>query len=114
MKPLANETAEQLVQRAHVVIRREEYVAGTTERPEVGIFVQTHTSRPPVPWGKIAVGERIYMKWSGGPIVATALVQGFRQLDLGTPSLLRPTTAGFRLHDLDAYCEVDPIFRATR
>src|SRR5262245_58097474 len=36
--------------RQHVVIRRESYVAGTRDRPEVGIFTQTHTTRPPVPW----------------------------------------------------------------
>lgn len=42
--------------RQHVVIRRDEYVAGTRERPEVGIFTQTHATRPPVPWDRIAVG----------------------------------------------------------
>jgi hypothetical protein len=49
----------------HISIRRESYFAGTREGPEVGVFTQTHTSRPPVPWGKIAVGDTIWMKWSG-------------------------------------------------
>ena len=44
------------------------FVAGTRERPEVGIFKQTHASRPPVPSGKLSVGDLVYMKWSGGPI----------------------------------------------
>lgn len=66
----------------HVVIRRESYVAGTREQPEVGIFTQTHSSRPPVPWGRTAVGDTVWMKWSVGPIVATARVQGFRQSSL--------------------------------
>jgi hypothetical protein len=56
--------------RQHVVIRREDYVAGTRERPEVGVFTQAHSTRPPVPWDQIAPGERVWMKWSGGPIVA--------------------------------------------
>ena len=43
--------------RQHLVIRREAYVAGTRERPEVGIFTQTHRRRPPVPWSRIGVGE---------------------------------------------------------
>jgi 5-methylcytosine-specific restriction endonuclease McrA len=56
-------------EQSHVVIRQESYVAGTRERPEVGIFTQTHTSRPPVPWGKIGAGDLVWMKWSGGPIL---------------------------------------------
>jgi len=91
------------MERRHVVIRREDYVAGSREKPEVGVFVQTHTSRPPVPWGKLAVGEQVFMKWSGGPIVASATVTGFRQFDNCTPELLRPTAAGSRLYSLDAY-----------
>ena len=54
--------------RQHVVIRQESYVAGTREHPKVGIFTQTHASRPPVPWGKLGVGDLVSMKWSGGPI----------------------------------------------
>ena len=54
----------------HIAIRRENYVAGTRERPEVGVFTQTHATRPPVPWGRIVVGEPVWMKWTGGPLVA--------------------------------------------
>jgi hypothetical protein len=77
------------MQREHLVIRREDYVAGTRERPEVGIFAQTHSARPPVPWGRIGAGEKVWMKWSGGPVVAVATVTGFRQLERCTPEALR-------------------------
>jgi hypothetical protein len=94
--------------RQHVAIRREEYVAGTRERPEVGIFTQTHVTRPPFPWGRIAVGETVWMKWAGGPIVARARVSGFRQLTACTPDTLRQATHGFRLHDLADYWQTRP------
>jgi hypothetical protein len=87
----------------HVVIRQESYVAGTRERPEVGIFTQTHTSRPPVPWGKVGVGDLVWMKWSGGPIVAQARVQRFLQIEDCTAERLRHQTFGYRFHELDDY-----------
>jgi hypothetical protein len=77
--------------RAHVVIRRADYVAGSAKRPEVGVFTQAHTGRPPVPWGRIATGETVWMKWTNGPIVAKATVRGFTQIE------------GYRLHALTAY-----------
>jgi len=43
--------------RAQVVIRRESYVAGTRDQPEVGIFTQTHTSRPPVSCSTLDAGD---------------------------------------------------------
>jgi hypothetical protein len=98
---------------AHVVIRRESYVAGTWERPEVGIFTQTHISRPPVPWGRIARGDTVWMKWSGGPIVATARVQGFREIANCTPEQLRRATLGYGLHALEEYwASLSPVFSA--
>ncbi len=97
-----------VVVRQHVVIRREDYVAGTRERPEIGIFTQAHSSRPPVPWNQIAVGERVLMKWSGGPLVAQARVEGFRQVSHCTPERLRQLAAGFRLARLDSYFESLP------
>lgn len=96
--------------REHLVIRREDYVAGTRERPEVGIFTQTHSARQPVPWGRIGAGEKVWMKWAGGPVVALATVTGFRQLERCTPEVLRASTAGFKLHDLPSYWESLPPF----
>jgi hypothetical protein len=101
--------------RQHLVIRRESYVAGTRARPEVGIFTQTHTTRPPVPWNRIAAGDLVCMKCSGGPIVATARVQGFRQIPNCSVATLRATIVGFRLHDREAYCAAlrEPFFALT-
>jgi len=90
---------------AHVVIRKESYVAGTRERPEVGIFTQTHSSRPPVPWGKLGVGDLVYMKWSGGPIVAQARVQRFVEIENCTVEQLKQQTFGYRLYELEDYWE---------
>jgi hypothetical protein len=89
----------------HLVIRRDRFVAGSFERPEVGVFTQTHTRRHPVPWGRIASGDRIWMKWSGGPLVAQARVTGYREIEHGTPDVLRESTRGFQLHDLRSYWE---------
>jgi hypothetical protein len=51
------------------------------------------------------------MKWSGGPIVARATVQGFRQIEECTPEQLRETTRSFHLFDLDEYWESrHPVF----
>jgi hypothetical protein len=97
--------------REHLVTRREEYVAGTRERPEAGIFTQTHSARPPVPWGRIGAGEKVWMKWAGGPVVAVATVTGLRQFDQCTPDVLRASTAGFKLHDLPSYwASLPPVF----
>ena len=97
----------------HIVIRREPYVAGTHERPEVGIFTQTHTRRRPVPWGRISVNDRVWMKWQAGWIVARARVKAYRQLEHCTPGQLRATTVGYRLHDLpDYWVSLPPLFRA--
>ena len=100
----------------HVVIRREEYVAGTAERPKVMVFTQTHASRPPVPWGKIRVGDVVWMKWSGGPIIAKGIVEGFRQITNCTPALLRKSVAGTALFHLRDYWRTRPpvLFLACR
>jgi hypothetical protein len=101
------------VNRIHIAIRRESYVAGGRERPEVGIFTQTHATRPPVPWNRIAVGDTVYMKWSRGPIVARATVQGFRQMRRVDAECLRNATQGTRLYDLALYWEsLPPVFNA--
>ena len=92
----------------HVVLRRAEYVAGTADRPEVGVFTQTHSTRHPVPWGQVTPGDPVWMKWCGGPVVAKATVQGFRQIEACTPSQLRETTRGFKLYDLDEYWRTRP------
>jgi hypothetical protein len=89
--------------REHVAIRQERYVGGTRERPEVGVFTQTHSRHVPAPGRRIGPGERVWMKWTGGPVVASALVDSIRELPNTTPDQLRETTKGFGLYDLDEY-----------
>lgn len=97
----------------HVVIRREEYVSGTRDRPEIGVFTQAHQTRHPVPWGQIAIGDTVWMKWSSGPIVAAATVQGFRQIEACSPDRLREMTTGSKLFGLKDYWEsLPPAFSA--
>lgn len=60
---------------------------------------------------RIAVGETVWMEWSGGPVVARATVEGFCQLERATPDRLRNSVRGYRLYDLDAYWEsLQPTF----
>lgn len=87
----------------HIVIRKEEYVAGTTEKPEVKVFTQSHVTRPPIPWGRIAIGDVVWLKWSGGPIVAKGLVRGFLQIASCTPEVLRNTVSGTDLFNRKLY-----------
>ena len=89
--------------REHICIRKPEWVAGTRERPEVGVFTQTAKGKRPTPWENIAVGETVWMKWSGGPVVAKATISGFRQMLDCTPSALRKAVAGYALADQQAY-----------
>jgi hypothetical protein len=85
----------------HVAIRRRSFVAAR----EIDIFTQT-AKRPlrPIPTGRIAAGERVWMKLTPGrEIVATALIRSFRELHESTLNELRDATAGFALYDLEAY-----------
>lgn len=80
--------------REHICIRNSDYVAGTAEKPEVGVFTQARKNQRPSPWGRIAEGETVWMKWSGGPIVAKAEVSGFRQISDCTPKKLKSAVSG--------------------
>ena len=94
--------------REHICIRRPEWVAGTSDRPEVGVFTQTNVQRKPTPWGKIAAGETVWMKWTGGPVVARATVSGYRQFVNCAPEDLRAGVYGSKLYDLDRYWDALP------
>src|SRR5215510_5846804 len=89
--------------REHICIRRSEYVAGTSAKPEVRVFTQTSVGRKPIPWGRIAPGESVWMKWSGGPVVAKAIVSGLRQMESCTPAQLRAAVTDSALHGLQRY-----------
>ncbi len=92
----------------HIVIRREAFVSGTRQRPEVKVFTQTHQTRHPVPWGKLGIGDNVWMKWSGGPIVAKSVVNGFRQIENCTADVLRQATAGSLLAEFAGYFDSLP------
>jgi hypothetical protein len=67
--------------------------------------------RPPLPWGKITIGDIVWMKWSGGPIVAKGKVQGYRQIENCTPTILRDAVIGTKLYDLENYWHsLPPVF----
>src|SRR5215467_13251829 len=94
---------EPVLVREHICIRRPEYVAGTSDRPEVRVFTQTSVGRKPIPWGRIATGESVWMKWSDGPVVAKAFVSGLRQMEFGTSAQLRAAATDSALHGLQRY-----------
>lgn len=97
----------------HLVIRRMQDALGSAERPEIGLFTQTHTTQHPLPWGQVAVRDRVWLKWSGGPVVATTTVQGFLQMERCTPLRLRALTVGTRLHGAESYWQsLPPLFNA--
>ena len=92
----------------HIVIRREEFVAGTRDKPGSMVFTQTAINRRPVPWGRIDTSDTVWVKWSGGPIVAKGIVDKVIQIENCTPKKLRKAVRGTLLHDLDAYWSSRP------
>ena len=91
--------------RHHVVIRREEYVAGTQDKPEVSVFVQTNRSKRPLNPRKVKPGDTIWMKWAGGPIVAKATITQTHSGTVrnGQIQSLKEITKNTRLYDVDQY-----------
>ena len=99
--------------RQHVAIRQRQHVGGPLARLEVGILCQTHVTRRPVPWGRVSTGDLVWVKWGGGPIVATAKVQQYRQMVRCDADTLRSQTKGYALYDIGAYWEsLTPAFNA--
>ena len=92
----------------HICIRNPEYVAGTLQKPEIGVFTQTSSERKPIPWGRINPGETVWMKWTGGPIVAKAVITGFRQFENCSPLQLRNAVSEYALYDSNKYWETRP------
>jgi hypothetical protein len=98
------------MERQHVAIRIPRQLSvGTQEQPTIGVFTQTHARHRPVPSGRIGIGENVWMKWQGGPIVAHARVRGFQELENATASELRETTLGYRLHGDEDYWRSVPM-----
>ena len=91
----------------HIAIRDPNYVAGSTERPEVGIFVQTHTRYPPLNESKFNPGQKVYMKWVGGPIVAESEILSWHTGTFSNAQInkIRELSIGTNLFGLDDYWE---------
>jgi hypothetical protein len=89
----------------HLAIRDARYVAGTDERPEVGVFVQTRTHPPAINAAKLAARQRVWMKWAGGPIVATAELLSWHEGSFNSANVndMRDRCVGTSLFGLDAY-----------
>jgi hypothetical protein len=91
----------------HVAIRDPRYVAGTTDRPEIGVFCQPDMRRTPLQEGLLRQGQSVYMKWAGGPVVARSRIVSWHLGEFrdGNVNRLRELTVGSRLFGLTPYWE---------
>ncbi|MCK4456272.1 MAG: hypothetical protein KAW39_00875 [Thermoplasmata archaeon] len=91
----------------HVVIRRVEFVAGTKEEPEASVYVQANRKKPPLKTDLFRVGQVVWMKWSGGPIVARSRILSWQSGTVvgGDVSEVRDKTKGTGLHDKKRFWE---------
>ena len=89
----------------HLAIRDPNYVAGTSDHPEVAIFSQSRTDRVPLPDRRMAPNQRVWMKWAGGPIVACSAVQSWHSVryENGNVNDARALSLGTRLFGLNDY-----------
>ena len=90
----------------HIVIRKPQFVAGSKDKPEVSVFVQTHKSRLPLK-NKLKSGQTVWMKWSGGPIVARSKISSFHGGSFSNRNVkeIRDFTKGTKLFSLDKFWE---------
>jgi hypothetical protein len=58
----------------HVVIRDPELWSGSNKKPDARVFVQTNSARMPIDLTRLKPGQTVWMKWSGGPIVAKSKI----------------------------------------
>lgn len=91
----------------HLSIRDPNYVAGSAEKPEVKIFCQTNKKCRPLNESKLAPKQNIYMKWTGGPIVAKSQLVSWHvgKFENGVINQLRELTIGTNLFGLSEYWE---------
>src|SRR3989344_3854314 len=89
----------------HVVIRRPEFVAGSKTKPEVGVFVQTHSKHIPLNLKKLKPKQVVWMKWTSGPIVAKSKILSWHEgtIKNGDIKQARDLTIGTNLFGLDKY-----------
>lgn len=89
----------------HIAIRDPSYVAGTNDHPEVKVFVQTNTRHIPLSNQKLCVGQTVWMKWVGGPIVARSKLLSWHSGEFsdGNVNHIRELTVGSGLFGLNDY-----------
>lgn len=89
----------------HLVIRKMSYVAGTQMKPEVQIFMQTNTRFKPLNTELFKKDQIVWMKWSGGPIVAKAKISSWDSgyIKNGNIDEARNLTKGTNLYHLEDY-----------
>jgi hypothetical protein len=89
----------------HVSIRDPNYVAGTSDRPEVKVFCQTNKKSRPIKEQYFAPNQNVYMKWCGGPIVAKSELVSWHcgEFHAGNVNKLRELTVGTNLFGLSNY-----------
>ena len=90
---------------SHIVIRDPSYVSGTSKKPEVGVFVQTHTRMRPLKEDKLNNGQAVWMKWNDGPIVAKSKILSWHtgRFCGGNINAIRELCIGTKLFGLSAY-----------
>lgn len=89
----------------HLVIRKMNYVAGTQMKPEVQIFMQTNKRFKPLNTELFKKDQIVWMKWSGGPIVAKAKISSWDSgyIKNGNIYEARNLTKGTNLYHLEDY-----------
>jgi len=89
---------------SHIIIRDPSYVAGTANKPDSVAFIQTNKKSKPIDTNKLAYGQTIWMKWSGGPIVASSKIVSWH-------------TGNFQsgnINEIRELCIGTPVFGATK
>ncbi|MCK9230036.1 MAG: HNH endonuclease [Syntrophales bacterium] len=89
----------------HIAIRDPNYVAGSAKKPEVRIFCQTHKRFKPINDTKLYPGQTVYMRWTGGPIVASSTLVSWHSGIFQNKNInhLRGLTVGSKLFGLTDY-----------
>ena len=89
----------------HISIRDPNYVAGSSEKPEVKVFCQTHRKFKPINENKFSPAQTVYMKWTGGPIVASSKLVSWHSGRFQNKNInqLRELTVGTNLFGLTGY-----------
>ena len=90
---------------SHISVRDPSYVAGTAQKPEVGVFIQTNRKARAINENKLSVGQTVWMKWSGGPIVASSRILSWHtgNFHSGNINQIRELCLGTNLFGLTDY-----------